>query len=319
MYSPCKNFFQTSFATFLSCCKRYNKDTDQGGFYMEQEVYVDLYFMINTCMNLLTLMISATLLHRKINRWRAWLAAAIGGAWAVIALFVGMDGFWGLVADCGIIFLMSSAVFATRKTPIKSLLHCTAVAVLTSMILGGIMTALYALLNRIPLPLTQEQENTGSVLIFALIAALAGLATVQGGRFLGLSKKTEYVTVQADLFGNTVTLRAMVDTGNRLREPISGRSVIVADQSHILAALPADLATALKNPHADVWLSNKRYATRIRLIPTRTATGEKMLPALLPDRLMLTNGKETYPADYLIAPAPMENDSSDFNAVIAIN
>ena len=50
---------------------------------MVQEVYVDLYFLINTCMNFLTLMISATLLHRKVSRWRAWIAAAIGGLWAV--------------------------------------------------------------------------------------------------------------------------------------------------------------------------------------------------------------------------------------------
>ena len=54
---------------------------------MEQEVYVDLYFLINTCMNLLTLMISASLLHRKVKRGRAWLAAAAGGLWAVVALF----------------------------------------------------------------------------------------------------------------------------------------------------------------------------------------------------------------------------------------
>lgn len=285
---------------------------------MEQEVYVDLYFMINTCMNLLTLMISATLLHRKVSRWRAWLAAAAGGVWAVLALFVGMEGFLGLLADCGIILLMSSFVFATQKATARSLLKCTAVAVLTSMILGGVMTALYALLNRIDLPLAETGESSGSILIFALIAALAGLATVQGGRFLGLSKKIEYITVTAQLFGKTVTLRAMVDTGNRLREPISGRSVIVADAARILAVLPPDLATVLKSPHADAWLSDTRYATRIRLVPTRTATGETMLPAILPDKLTLHDGKETYPADYLIAPAPKEFHSTDFDAVIAM-
>ena len=71
---------------------------------MEQEVYVDLYFLINTSMNLLTLMISASLRHRKISRWRACLAASVGGLWAVVALFWGMEGFWGLVLDCTVIF-----------------------------------------------------------------------------------------------------------------------------------------------------------------------------------------------------------------------
>lgn len=285
---------------------------------MEQEVYVDLYFLINTCMNLLSLMITASLLHRKVSRWRAWLAAAAGGLWAVLALFSGVEGFWGLLCDGAVIFLMSCVVFATKKVPLSTLLKCTVVGVLTSMILGGVMTALYALFNRIQLPLGETQESGSSLLIFALIAALAGLATVQGGRFLGLSKKTEYVTVKAELFGNTVTLRALVDTGNHLREPISGRSVIVADKARILEALPPPLSAALQSPSAESWLSIKQYATHIRLVPTNTATGSGMLPAILPDKLTLISGKETYPADYLIAPAPMEK-SSDFDAVIAMH
>ena len=285
---------------------------------MEQEVYVDLYFLINTCMNLLTLMIAATLLHRKVKRLRAWLAAAAGGAWAVVALFWGIDGFWGLLCDGAAIFLMSYAVFASKKTTLAGLLKCTAVAVLTSMILGGVMTALYALFNRIDLPLGDTQTESSSVLIFALIAALAGVATVQGGRFLGLSKKTEYVTVTADLFGKTVTLRALVDTGNRLREPISGRSVIVADKARILEALPQSLAEALTSTSPEEWLSDAKYATRIRIIPTNTATGTKMLPAILPDKLTVCDGKESYPADHLIAPAPMQSGSG-FDAVISIH
>lgn len=285
---------------------------------MEQEVYVDLYFIINACMNLLTLMITATLLHRKVSRLRAWLAASVGGLWAVFALFSGAAGIWGLLADGAVIFLMSCIVFATSKTSFPTLMKCTLVGVLTSMILGGVMTALYTLLNRANLPLQEATDNSSSILIFALIAALAGIATVQGGRFLGLSKKSKYVTVTANLFGKKITLRAMVDTGNHLREPISGRSVIVANKAHILAVLPQSLSIALQSSSAEKWLSDKKYAPRIRLVPTNTATGAGMLPAILPDNLTLTDGKETYSADYLIAPAPMENNS-DFDAVIAMH
>ena len=180
------------------------------------------------------------------------------------------------------------------------------------------MTTLYALLNRINLPLGNTEENNSSIFIFAIIASLAGLATVQGGRFLGLAKKSKYITVNAELFGKDVTLCALVDTGNHLREPISGRSVIVADKAHILASLPPSLSVALSSPSPEKWLADERYATRIRLVPTNTATGKQLLPAILPDKLTLTDGKETFPADYLIAPAPMES-SSNFDAIIALN
>ena len=62
-----------------------------------------------------------------------------------------------------------------------------------------------------------------------------------------------------------MTLRALVDTGNRLREPISGRSVIVADRARILAVLPSSLSQALQSPYAEKWLADERYATHIRL------------------------------------------------------
>ena len=285
---------------------------------MEQEVYVDLYFLINTCMNLLTLMISASLLHRKISRWRAWLSASAGGLWAVVSLFGGMEGALGLVLDAAVIFLMCAAVFATPKTPLSTLFKCTLVGTLTSVILGGVMTALYALLNRLDLPLGNSGTSGGSVLIFAMIAALAGVATVSGGRFLGFSKKSKYITVEAVLFGKTVKLCALVDTGNHLREPISGRGVIVADKARILAALPQSLSQALASPSPEAWLSDARYATRIRLIPTSTATGKGMLPAILPDKLTVCDGKESYPADHLIAPAPLQNGNG-FDAVISIH
>lgn len=181
------------------------------------------------------------------------------------------------------------------------------------------MTALYALLNRLDLPLSKNGEESSSLLVFIIIASLAALATVQGGRFLGFAKKTRYVTVHAELFGNTVTLRALVDTGNLLREPISGRSVIVANRSRILAALPPTLARALESPSPETWLSDVHYAARIRLIPTHTATGGRMLPAILPDRLTLTDGRETYTADYLIAPASAEEANAEFDAVISIS
>ena len=68
---------------------------------MEPSVYVDLYFMVNLSMDLLCLMITASLMHRKVSRLRVIAAAAIGGAYAVAALLLGFFGIWGLLLDIG--------------------------------------------------------------------------------------------------------------------------------------------------------------------------------------------------------------------------
>lgn len=283
---------------------------------MEQEVYIDLYFLINTSMDLLCLMITASLLHRRVHRLRAVLAAAMGGGYAVLALLFGSAGLLGFLADCALAFVMCAVTFAEKKTTLPFLLKTALVNVLTSMILGGIMTGLYTLLNRLDLPLDALQGDGLSVWSFALLTLLASIATLRGGRFFGFSRRTKSVTVKALLFRREVTLGAFVDSGNLLRDPLSGRSVIVADREKIKHLLPPVLQT----PTAPLELlqSDPVLARRLRLIPTRTATGEAMLVALIPDRLEICDGKNTYAADYLIAPAALGEAARGFDAIISL-
>ncbi|MBQ8309667.1 MAG: sigma-E processing peptidase SpoIIGA [Clostridia bacterium] len=283
---------------------------------MIQDVYVDLYFLINVSMNLLCLMITASLLHLRVKRWRAIVAASLGALYAVAALILGAGGILGFLADLAIAILMCTVTFTVRPLSFFHLLKCTAVQMLTSMLLGGIMTALYSLLNRIDLPLDSLEGDGLSVWSFAILSAIAALMTARGGRFLGRSAKTRCITVHATLFGKQITLRALVDTGNLLREPVSGKGVIVADRKTLLAALPRDVAQVLSASDPAVWLSDPAVAHRVRVIPIRTASGESLLPAILPETLHLTEGKTVLPTDHLIAPAELAASADGFDAVI---
>jgi len=283
---------------------------------MIQDVYVDLYFLINLSMNLLCLMIAASLLHLRVKRWRAITAAALGACYAVAALILGADGIVGFLSDLAIAIVMCAVTFTTRPPSLLHLLKCTAVQMLTSMLLGGIMTALYSLLNRIDLPLDSLEGDGLSVWSFAILSSIAALMTARGGKFLGRSAKTKCVSVKATVFGKSITLRALVDTGNLLREPVSGKSVIVADRKALFAALPRHVVQTLSATDPAIWLSDPAIAHRVRVIPIRTASGEKLLPAILPDTLYLTEDKITLPADHLIAPADIGARAEGFDAVI---
>ena len=286
---------------------------------MQQDVYIDLYFLINTSMNLLCLVLTASLLHRKIHRWRAILGAAVGGAYAIGALLFGSGGVLGLVSDCAVAFVMCAITFSTKRCTVWRLLQCTAVQTLTSMILGGVMTALYSMLNRLHLPFEALQGDNLSVWSLAILSAFSGLITAFGGRFFGFSQKTKSVTLRVVVFGKEITLCAMVDTGNLLRDPVSGHSVIVAEEEQLLAILPKSLAEALKSPSVERWLSERAYNSRIRIIPTHTAAGTRMLPAIIPDSVTITDADGAYPADYLIAPAKLGENAHGFDAVIAMD
>ena len=284
--------------TFLSPLNDYNRRYE-GEWRSGMEVYADLYFLINASMDFLCLTISGKLLHRRSGMPRLLLGACLGGLYALAALLFGLGGAVGLLADLG----------------------AATVYVLVSMVMGGIMSGLYTLLNRLDLPFEALQGDTVSVWVLGMLALVAGIATSRGGRMLGFSQKTRHVTVEAILFGRRVELSAIVDSGNLLRDPISGRGVIVADRARLSGILPPSLLQGadVQNGALTDWLERSpTYAARVRLIPASGAFGTGLLVAILPDRLTVTEGRERYEADYLVAISRLGDGERDFDAVVPL-
>ena len=279
---------------------------------MQQEVYADLYVLVNAGMDLLCFMITATLMHRKILRRRAIPAAVLGGLYALGVLLIGAGGAGAVALDLLAMFLMCMIVFYSRRETFFFLFKITAVNVIVSAFLGGIMTALYAWLNRLDLPMEVLEGDGISIWIFAILAAISGFLTARGGMFFGISRKTRSVTVEATLFGTPVTLSAMVDSGNFLKDPMGGRSVIVVERKKIVHALPKNFpAEGELNQSADL-------ATKLRLIPTKTATGDGILEAIVPDDLKIVDRDGRHAADYLIAPISLGESARGFDALIPL-
>ncbi len=279
---------------------------------MQQEVYADLYVLVNAGMDLLCFMITAALMHRKILRRRAIPGALIGGLYALGVLLIGARGVWAVALDILAMFFMCLIVFSARQERFLFLLKVTAVNVMVSAFLGGVMTALYAWLNRLDLPIQALEGDGLSVWIFAILAGLSGFLTARGGMFFGLSRKTHSVTVEAVLFGTRVTFSAMVDSGNFLRDPIGGRGVIVAERKKIAHALPENF------PAEGQLNDDPALATKLRLIPTKTATGNGMLEAILPDDLVIVDRDGRHESDYLIAPISLNGSAKGFDALIPL-
>lgn len=282
-----------------------------------QEVYIDLYFLINLSMDFLCLTVTGALMHRRVVRWRALVGALLGAAYAVVALLLGWGGFWGFLGDLAAGLVMASVVFAGKGTRASTLVRGAVILCVCSMVLGGVMTGLYSFLNRLELPLEAIGEDGAAVWVFVLVSAIAGVVTARGGRLLGVAQKTRSVRVELTLFGKSVELCAMVDSGNLLRDPISGKSVIVVELSKLSGVLPPPLFRACEQGDYTEWLSSYERARISRPLPTQTASGESLLLALVPERLVLAVGKERYPADYLIAPCRLA--LADFDAVIALD
>ena len=178
------------------------------------------------------------------------------------------------------------------------------------------MTVLFGLLNRLELPFEALQGDGLSVWLFTAVSLVAGLLSVKCGKVFSLSHKTRSVTLHARIFGKEITLRALVDTGNLLKDPVSGRSVVAVEWETLAPILPPALQKALQGGDCATWIGDAEAARLVRPIPTKTATGSGLLPAILPEALYMENRGERIPCNHLLAPTSLGSAARGFDAVI---
>lgn len=281
---------------------------------MTQVVYADLLFLVNFSMDFLCLFVSARLLHRHSRMWRLLFAAALGGVYSVAVLFISLSGIYSVLLDLFACAVICFFAFGVNNGGAFGYFASTAVFFGVSVGTGGLMTAMYSLLNRMDLPLDSVRENGDgiSVWLFGLLAVISGVAASIGGDFFKTVSCDTILSIKIDYKGESVTLNGMTDTGNLLTDPISAKPVIVVDANYISLLVGERCAAAAA--HGDI--SNSAWEKGehlIRIIPISTASGSSVLCAFVPDKITLTlkskKGKERviYP-DALFAPSYLNFD-----------
>ncbi len=260
---------------------------------MGQIVYVDLFFLVNFSMDFLAFFLTAKILSRPFPLVRAFMGAALGGLYADAALFFPLPTLPALLIDAVVCAVMCTVTFGERKKwrglPLYILVY-----VAVSMTLGGIMTALFHLLNRSAL-FSNAQAPTSdgiSVWVFALLALVSAVITALGGRFCVGRTAQKNAEVELCYEGKTVRLHAMTDSGNLLTEPMSGRPCIVADVRAVSPILPREIVRAAEQNASEAMEKvSPKHAKHLRLIPTRTASGSGMLLGVRMERITVDRGK----------------------------
>lgn len=259
---------------------------------MGQVVYADLLFLVNFSMDFLCFFVTAQLLHRPFRVWRSILASAMGGVYSVAILFINLKFAPSLIADLGFCILMCMCAVGLKNKRTSEFFLYTSVYFGVSMGTGGCMTAMYSLLNRLDLPLSEVKDNPDgiSVWLFGLLAVASGVVAMLGGRMFKSASANEVSTLEITYGGRTLTLRGMTDTGNMLREPISGKPVIIVDIRSLEAIIPrSTLELAIRGDITGIL--EESLENKARLVSMKTASGGSMVCAFVPQKMTVSNGK----------------------------
>ena len=131
--------------------------------------------------------------------------------------------------------------------------------------------------------------------------ALAVLAALIAGRSLRTAavQRGQILAATVVVGGRQAEFAALVDTGNELVEPVSGRRVLVAEHTAVAGLIPPGLATVFQGEagagramEGGVPGAPEDWSTRLCFVPYRSlgAGRGRLLPGFRPDRVLVRRG-----------------------------
>ena len=281
-------------------------------------IYVDTLFLLNAIVDYLLLLGAARLAGEPLRRMRFLAGALLGGGYAV-ALFLPGLGFLAhplCRAACAALMLLISyggSRRLLRQGVIFLALTCAfGGGVMAIGLLGGQGLALgdrgvfYT-----PLDLKMVLLSAaGCYAVLSLVFRRAGRHTAASG---------ELIPVRLELGERRAELTALVDTGNTLADPVSGKPAMVAEWDAILSLFPPgrrpDRSDLLDPAGAMARLGTGEWRGRFRLLPYRAVGVERgLLLALRTDRAVL-DSVDRGPLLVALSPTPV-SDGGGYRALV---
>ena len=278
-------------------------------------VYIDALFLLNLIVNYLLLLAAAKLAGEPLRRLRLAAGAALGGLDAAAIFFPGMGFLTHPLCKLGAAVLMLLTGFGGSRR----LLRVTLVFFGLSCAFGGGIFAIGLLGGR---GLTLRNGVLYSVMdlrILLLSAAVCYAVLTLVFRRTARHGRREVLPAVLTLEGRRVAVNALVDTGNTLTDPVTGRPVMVAEGSRLSPLLPGERVLdekALRDPVGTLErLSRGGRGRRFRLLPYQAVGVEcGMLLALRLDDARV--GAEDY-GGILVALSPNPvSDGGGYSALI---
>ena len=256
-------------------------------------------------------------MHRKMKLYKMLIASAIGGIYSAVSLFVPHIPAIELIIDALVCLIMCAIVFAEKGRRLSSTLLCAFLFIGISMMTGGCMTAIFNLMNRLALPLDKIDGDGITTYLFAILAAIAGIISLRSGELISRRANIKDCSLSVTIGDKTLEIKALADSGNLVKDPLSGRAVIIIDR----AELEKIVDISIFDKYKDGFMSETRNVKGLRLIPINTAAGKGFLCAAMPQKIIaeFTTRKNTTvknELDALIAPSDINNSAADYRAIV---
>lgn len=232
-------------------------------------IYIDIIFLENLIMNSIILYATSIILKIKPQLPRVVISSVLGSVYAIITYATNLHIYTSIILKMILAIAMIYVAFNPQN--VKILLKQILIFYLTSFVFGGV--ALYLIYFIKPQDIFIKNgifvgEYVLKVIFLGAIIAFIVIKISIKIIKTKLNAKDMYCEIKIKLNGKEVETRAMIDTGNLAREPITNTPVVIVESSLLEKILPKEIINNIDNVLAgDLDTVPKEYVSRLRCIP----------------------------------------------------
>lgn len=278
-------------------------------------VYVDSFVLLNFVVNFLLLLCAGKIDGSAVHLGWCGLGALLGAGYGLLTLFPG----WSFLEHPACKAAAAAVILLTAYGSSDRLLRVGGIFLVLSCAFGGGLLLVSMVRGETaggPGILGPSLGMRGILIAAAL--SYGCLSLLLRGEFSHRGSQGELVPLTLTRAGRSVILPALRDTGNTLRDPLTGRPVVVVEGEKIRHLLPELDGFSLSDPVALLEGLGKRTGERFQLLPYR-AVGVRcgLLLALRMDRAEV--GGRVY-RNCLTALSPTTvSDGGNYSALIGVD
>ncbi len=284
---------------------------------MKPIVYIDVLFLLNFFMNTVTLYISSLLISQQLKIRRLLIGAVFLSLYACIMFFPRISFIYSIAGKLIILFTAAALTFSikSRYTLFKNAVVLFAV----SMLLGGIIfTLIFA--TSFGTTVGSAVSNgeiyiniTPSTLIFSIFIAYSCIYVISALKNRNAINKKQILDLSIHFRSKKISLRALLDTGCALCDPISLAPAIIISRQSANELLPKSFFDFCDS-NGNIESPDRDFA-RYRILPFSTIDCKRgFLYGFIPD-IVLVNNKTVEKSviavsDYALSP------EANFDAIL---
>ncbi|MBO4815724.1 MAG: sigma-E processing peptidase SpoIIGA [Clostridia bacterium] len=211
-------------------------------------IYIDIIFLENFILNFILLYAVGIETKSKIKHYRIIIASLVGSIYAIILYVIKNKFLCSIVMKFLLSIVMVYICFETKS--IKKLFKTLIYFYLTSFVFGGGALALIYMVNTGKISIqngiiqgryTILTIMTGVIIAFIFIIIVFRLIKSK------ISKNDLICNIEIRINNKEVKTKAMIDTGNLLKEPITNIPVIIVEHSLLKNIIPNEILQNIDN------------------------------------------------------------------------